>query len=260
MLLWLSERFGWLGWHKGYAVLTCVAVVGVAMLLMFLWFAVALVFRRRFQFSIRSLLALVVAAALPCSWMAVEMKKAREQRAAVLRLRASKVAVMFDYEAQWEDNLPGIFLLKTAEEPPWQTSVFGVDCFHHIDNVRAGWGTGVVHRFRFLSQVSYLTQLRSLLLGGTQVTDAGRSTSIGCWSCGSGCSAVQRSRMQEPSHLAGSPQLQILDLDGTRVTDAGLEDLTGLTQLATLDLSDTRVTDAAVAKLQQALPNCKITR
>ena len=29
-LLWLSERIGWLGWHKGYAVLTGVAVLGVA--------------------------------------------------------------------------------------------------------------------------------------------------------------------------------------------------------------------------------------
>ena len=28
VLLWLSERFGWLGWHKGYVVLTGVAVVG----------------------------------------------------------------------------------------------------------------------------------------------------------------------------------------------------------------------------------------
>ena len=56
VLLWLSDRFGWLGWHKGYAVLTAVAMVGVGMLLMLVWFVVALVFRRRFQFSLRSLL------------------------------------------------------------------------------------------------------------------------------------------------------------------------------------------------------------
>ena len=80
VLLWLSERFGWLGWHKGYAVLTCMASVGVAMLLMLAWFGVALLFRWRFQFSLRLLLVLVVAVALPCSWLAVEMKRAREQR------------------------------------------------------------------------------------------------------------------------------------------------------------------------------------
>ena len=27
-LLWLSDRLGWPAWHKGYAVLTAVAVVG----------------------------------------------------------------------------------------------------------------------------------------------------------------------------------------------------------------------------------------
>jgi hypothetical protein len=34
--------------------------------------------------------------------------------------------------------------------------------------------------------------------------------------------------------------------------------LKGLTQLQILDLQRTKVTDAGVAKLQQALPNCKI--
>lgn len=37
-LLWASEVFGWVGWHKGYAVLTGVGVVGAAMLGMLLWF------------------------------------------------------------------------------------------------------------------------------------------------------------------------------------------------------------------------------
>jgi hypothetical protein len=69
-LLWLSEHFGWLSWYKGYAVLTAVASVGVAMLAMVVWFGLALVFRRRLQFSISSLLVLVVVVALPCSWLA----------------------------------------------------------------------------------------------------------------------------------------------------------------------------------------------
>ena len=79
-LLWLSERFGWLPWHKGYAVLTALAVVGVTFVGMLLWFIVALVFRWRFQFSIRSLLVMVVVVAVPCSWLMVAMKAAREQR------------------------------------------------------------------------------------------------------------------------------------------------------------------------------------
>ena len=41
---------------------------------MLAWFSAGLVFRRRFQFSVRSLLVLVVVVAVPCSWMAVEIR------------------------------------------------------------------------------------------------------------------------------------------------------------------------------------------
>ena len=71
-LLWLSERFQWPPWHKGYAVLTALAVVGAAFMGMLLWFFVSLLFRWRFQFSIWSLLVLAVVVAVPCSWLAVE--------------------------------------------------------------------------------------------------------------------------------------------------------------------------------------------
>ncbi len=75
-LLWLSERLGWPVWHKGYAVLTAVATVGVAFLAMLLWFAASLIFHWRFQFSLRSLLVLAVVIALPGSWMAAEIRQA----------------------------------------------------------------------------------------------------------------------------------------------------------------------------------------
>jgi hypothetical protein len=73
-LLWLSERYRWFSFNekKGWTVLIGVAVVGLVMLG---WFLVSLIFRWRFQFSIRSLLVLAVAVALPFSWMAVEMKR-----------------------------------------------------------------------------------------------------------------------------------------------------------------------------------------
>ena len=82
-LLWLSDRIGWPGWHKGYAILTTLAVLGVAMVLMLVWFAIALIFRRRFQISIRSLLILVVAVAIPCSWLALEAKEERDAIATI---------------------------------------------------------------------------------------------------------------------------------------------------------------------------------
>ncbi len=44
------------------------------------------------------------------------------------------------------------------------------------------------------------------------------------------------------------------------VIDSDLEYVIPLKELRQLDLTDTQVTDAGVAKLQQSLPNCKITR
>ena len=87
-LLWLSERFGWFWFNekKGWTVLIAVASVGVVMLAMLGWFIVSMVFRWRLQFSIRSLLVLVVVVALPFSWLGVEMKQAREQKAVAVAL------------------------------------------------------------------------------------------------------------------------------------------------------------------------------
>ena len=51
-----------------------------------------------------------------------------------------------------------------------------------------------------------------------------------------------------------------VDVSGTQITDAGLEQLEDLTQLQELSLSDTQITDAGVAELQKALPNCEIYR
>jgi Leucine-rich repeat (LRR) protein len=81
-----------------------------------------------------------------------------------------------------------------------------------------------------------LTQLNNLVLSGTQVTDAGLE------------------------HLKGLSQLHFLELQDTQVSDAGLSHLVGLSQLGELWLENTQVTDSGVKKLQQALPNCRISR
>ena len=88
-VLWLSERFRWFAFnqHKGYTVLIAVASVGGSLLLMLFWFLFALVFRWRFQFSILFLLVLTLVVALPFSWLATEMKAAREQGRRWRRLR-----------------------------------------------------------------------------------------------------------------------------------------------------------------------------
>jgi hypothetical protein len=95
--LFLSERGKWFAFnqHKGWTVLIAVASAAVVLAVMLLWWLAALVFRWRFQFSIRSLLVLVLAIALPCSWLTVEIRKAREQRDVLLAVMQEGAFTMY---------------------------------------------------------------------------------------------------------------------------------------------------------------------
>ena len=55
-------------------------------------------------------------------------------------------------------------------------------------------------------------------------------------------------------------KLQELTLSQSKVTDAGLAHLKGLTNLQAIYLGDSKVTDAGVKELQEALPKVKISR
>ena len=81
-----------------------------------------------------------------------------------------------------------------------------------------------------------LRRLESLWLGRTEITDAGLR------------------------HLKGLPALHYLNLNHTDITDAGLEHLEALTCLRCLVVGNTHVTDEGVKKLQEALPDCTISR
>ncbi|MGA2254799.1 MAG: hypothetical protein ABSG53_09070 [Thermoguttaceae bacterium] len=295
VLLWLSDRFGRPGWHKGYAVLTAVASVGVGMLAMLVWFGVALVFRRRFQFRIRSLLVLAVVVAVPCSWLTMEMRDAKRERVA-----ATAIQEFAEYRTvEWSE----------PSEPAWLRTLLGDDLFRHVERVtvfdtRSGLritNTGLeqleslkqLRSFQFcsiqftdagLAHIKGLKQLHEVDIQGTQITDAGLEHLKGLTQLqmlllthtkvtSAGLAHIKRlSRMQilylqETQitdvglvNLKGLSQLQRLDLADTCVTDAGLDYLKGLSQLMWLRVSATRVTDEGVRKLQEALPNCKITR
>ncbi len=268
-LLWLSDRLGWPVWHKGYAVLTAVASVGVAFLLMLAWFAVALIFRWRFQFSIRSLLVLVVVVAVPCSWLAVDMKKAREQAEAVATVWKLGWLSGYDYQTA-RSGLPGVACLR---------NLLGLDFFSNVDGL--AWTYSTVTDAA-LENIRGLRGLQRLFLRNTKITDAGLKNLRGLASLQllemtntkvtdsgleqiKGLSQLQWLDMRNTKvtdsgleQIKGLSQLQWLYLDGTQVTDAGLDKLSGLTKLEELRLRGTKVTDAGVKKLQHALPKCAI--
>ena len=179
-LLWLSDRFQWPTWHKGYAVLISVAAVGVVFVVMFLWLIVALVFHLRFQFSIRSLLILTVAVAIPFNWMAVEMKAAREQAETVDMVL--KLGGFIDYTWQFDANGTRTYKAQPPG-PEWLRKLLGTDFFSSV--IRVGFFSDeVMADMRMLhvstqltdaglARIAGLTQLQGLSLNSTQITDAG---------------------------------------------------------------------------------------
>ena len=203
---------------QGVRVLAAIAAVGLFLLLMLLWFFVALVFRLRFQFSIRSLLVLTVAVAVPCSWLAVEMGKAREQREAVAALGE---AVAYDYEV----DQAGDWLLNTEPPPPlWLWNILGTDFFGDVVAVFIQDSNAADTK---VENLECLPHLRSL--DGCVFTDVGLE------------------------HIGRLKQLQRLSVLGT-FTDAGLQHLEGLAQLQELHINCATITGRGVKKLQQALP------
>ncbi len=182
------------------------AVVGAVLLALLLWFAVALVFRRRFQFSIRSLLLLAVAVAVPCSWMAVDLKKVKQQEATADAVKRARGTICYDYQ------LVGFGMddSATPPAPKWLRDLLGNGFFGSIVDVDLADKRelkDVLPRLKELSQLLYLRLDRS------EVTDEGLE------------------------NLAGLARLETLLLGNVPITNAGLKHLKALSQLETLSLA-----------------------
>ncbi|MGO8688343.1 MAG: hypothetical protein ACLQLG_01800 [Thermoguttaceae bacterium] len=180
---------------------------------------------RWYQYSLRTLLLVMTLACVGMSWVAVKMKQARQQHAAVEAIR--KLGGMVDYDYQKKDPF---------DEPPgpaWLRKLLGDDLFASVTWVRLSDSDVSDAALEYLKG---LARLEILDLNRTNVSDAGLQ------------------------HLKGLTQLRELCLGGTKVSDAGLENLMGLTQLQKLWLDSTNVTDAGAQDLQKALPNLEIIR
>jgi Leucine-rich repeat (LRR) protein len=243
--LFLSDRFHWFGSNKlkGWLVLTAVAAAALVSLFILPWLAAGLLGRRRFRSGIRSLSLLAVAIAIPCAWLANEMRWAERQREALQAICEIRYASAFEQPGQ---------LGCPAD---WARRVFGDDFFLTVHYVFLG---GPDATDALLEKLRGLRELRKLNLDQTQITDAGLEHLAGL------------SQLQELSiayspvtdagleHIKGLTELRELYLNSTQASDAGLEHLKGLSRLRVLWLHGTKFTHAGVEKLQQALPNCKI--
>jgi hypothetical protein len=232
---------------------------------------------RWFQYSLRTLLVLVILCAFACSWLAVKLQQARRQREVVAEIR-EELGGRIHYD--WQLDYRGSYLLNPQmPTPQWLRNLFGDDLFQSAGHVGIEGDKitdavlELLKDFRYLrvleltgSQVTDvgmkhlkgLHQLQQLVLKGGRFTDAGLEHLKG----------LNQLQYLDFTHtqitdaglenLKGLSHLQVLDLANTQITDAGLENLKGLSHLQILIVSGTQVTDAGVKKLQQALPTCKI--
>jgi hypothetical protein len=185
--------------------LLAVAVVGAILILLPAWMLVALAFRRRVQFGLRTLLVFVTLCAVVCSWLTVRIKQARRQAELIERIhKTDGVIVGYTLGLQIPDNRP-----PHAPEP--LTKLLGVDFFGDVTDLMCRddmkpdphWNPMDPSYPQYtdagLADVAALTQLELMWIGGDQVTDVGLS------------------------HLEKLANLQFLSLSHTNVTEEGLE-------------------------------------
>jgi hypothetical protein len=67
-------------------------------------------------------------------------------------------------------------------------------------------------------------------------------------------------RCEALQNLKELASLEVLNLYGAQVTDAGVPQLNELTRLRWLDLRNTQVTDSGIADLIETLPNVEIMK
>jgi len=207
--------------------------------------------RRWYQFSLRTLLIVVLVLSLPLGWIGWKLEKAREQRKAVEAILKEGASVWYDYQMKKETGV----LIPGAEPPgpAWLRKLLGDDVFADVvqvflrgDNVdsqlkqiKGFTKMRTLHTYKHvtdagLEHITGMKELKILSLDGSQITDEGLA------------------------HLSGLTELRLLMLSRTQITDAGLRHLNGLTKLTGLHVVDTRVTDDGAIELQEVLPNCEI--
>ncbi len=218
--------------------------------------------RRWLQFSLRTLLLLVLVACVGMGWFALEMRRARERQQAVEKIEELGGVVFFE-----EDHSGNT--IRTA--PAWLRKPIGEDLFFNVKEVdfrnRSLTDAGLRHlrglgELQSLSlsdtqvtdaglvQLESLTHLRELDLMRTSVTDAGLAHLQVLAELRSLVLANAKVTDDGLAYLRGLTQLQLLELHDTCVTDAGLVHLRGLSQLRELHLSHTQVTDAGLVHLR----------
>jgi hypothetical protein len=210
VILWLSERCRLFVFsdEKGLAIILALAALGLVILWFSLWYLSALFHRRRFQFGIRTLLAITVAVAVPFSWLAVEINRAKREKEIVERLQER-------FEIETRQSYIASDGLKSILGEYFFTTVYFFCCTE----------SRYVFSDEDLKQCCELGELKFADFSRSAITDAS-SENIG------NLARLKYLDLRDTvitdvglKHLEKLQSLESLDLTGTNTTEAGVEAL-----------------------------------
>jgi hypothetical protein len=202
--------------------------------------------RKRFQYTLRTLMLIVTACAITCSGVAIWVNRATRQREAVDEIIALGGAVY--YHSQRDDERPDL--------PPEMRSrpERGNDLW---SGVRAVVFRKSEANDRALSLLADLPGMRNVMITGPNAMTDDGFAHIGKLTTLTGF-YVRDVRITDEgfAHLGKVTNLKSLQMYNVRVSDAGLAHLESLTNLEALELEGVAITDAAMVHLR---PLCKLT-
>ncbi len=145
--------------------------------------------RRWYQYTLRTLLAVMLLCALACSWYADRVEQARRQGEAVRLLGEGEFAI-YDYQF---DAVGDMLEDAKPATPQWLQDWWGTDFFHRVVVIH-------VNRRESLQRVGKLRWLEELYVS-CETTDA------------------------DLVHFQGLKRLKRLDLCRSRITEEGAKEL-----------------------------------
>lgn len=197
--------------------------------------------RRFLQFSLRTLLVVMLVVCVTLGW---KVNKARKQREAVAWVQECGGTLFYDYEF---DGGP----LRNNPQPPgpqWLRELLGIDFLDDVVFVS-------LHNDQVtdVTLLAGLTSLEGLEIGGTQVSDLSPLAGLTSLEL----LLVDNTQVSDMTPLAGLTRLKWLAAIRTQVSD--VTPLAGLTRLQELDIANMLVSQEDYEMLREALPNCDIT-
>jgi hypothetical protein len=211
--------------------------------------------RRRFglRFSLRAFLGAVTVFCILLAW---QLHKAKQQRAAVQAIRDAGGWVHYDYDY----SEPGSDQADRGGgpwEPNWLLALVGIDFFHDVVEVNMVYqyeGSTRLDNTRqpvdIAPHLAHFPRLRSLLISGQYVDDAGMET-VGRLKRLEWFYQWNGQHISDAGavHLRNMPRLKYIHLADSQVGDAGLAVFAKLPNLEGLSMQRNRFTDAGVAHL-----------